>query len=615
MGDTPQAPSRAEARGGEGTGAAPGAEGRPPRNRPERPRRRKSRPPAGEGHSPEGHPSEGDPRESPPADSAAERSADDRARVGREPAESGGEGAPPGDSAGAEPPPDGRRSSDGRPPRRRAKTRGGEPRRRAGGGASSDRGETDGAAAPAARGRGGGDRAKGGGRPPAPRRRSGRERASPSAEGAGRPDGSADARVGEVEIVESASALEALADGIRRAGAFALDTEFIPENRLIPELGLVQVATADREAVVDPLAVPDLKPLFDLVADPAVRKVVHSGKHDFDIFHELGGVVPRNIFDTQVAAAVIGHQRKLQIGLRTLVAGFVGRDLSKQEQMSNWLARPLTPRQVEYAISDVRYLLPLEAKLRERARSLGRREWLEEEMRRLSANESYGPPAPEQYYRELDGPGFTAEQRGALRALTAWRERQARQANRPRGKILKDGVVRDLARRGPRNAEQLLAPYVWAEGRRPPKADPKTASQTRPVLQKNSAAILRALREGARKPIPFTGSGPVGRRPAPESLALLLETWLKLRATEHGVAPDLLATQEELRAIAAAWPKEAKGVRALAGFRRRILGEDLLLILSGKAVIQVGGKNAPADRPPIRLARLGVLGRLSLRSF
>ena len=415
--------------------------------------------------------------------------------------------------------------------------------------------------------------------------------------------------------MESASALEALADGIRRAGAFALDTEFIPENRLIPELGLVQVATADREAVVDPLAVPDLKPLFDLIADPKVRKVVHSGKHDFDIFHELGGVVPRNIFDTQVAAAVIGHQRKLQIALRTLVAGFVGRDLSKQEQMSNWLARPLTPRQVEYAISDVRYLLPLEAKLRERARSLGRLEWLDEEMGRLSANESYGPPAPEQYYRELDGPGFTAEQRGALRALTAWRERQARQANRPRGKILKDGVVRDLARRGPRNAEQLLAPYVRADGRRPPKADPKTASQARPVLQKHSAVILRALREGARKPIPFTGSGPVGRRPAPESLALLLETWLKLRATEHGVAPDLLATQEELRAIAAAWPKEAKGVRALAGFRRRILGEDLLLILSGKAVIQVGGKSAPPDRPPIRLARLGVLGRLSLRSF
>ena len=594
MGDTPQAPSRAEARGREeaGTDPAPGAEGRRPKKRPgnraDGPRRRKPRTPAAEARS----------GEHPPAERAA-GSAEDGAESG--------EAAPSGEAAGTERPP------EGRSPRRRTKARGGEPRRRAGGGAPSDGDETDREAAPSARGRGGGDRTERGGRQQAPRRRSGRERGASPAEGAGKPDGSA--AVGEVEIVESASALEALADGIRRTGTFALDTEFIPENRLIPELGLVQVATADREAVVDPLAVPDLKPLFDLIADPKVRKVVHSGKHDFDIFHELGGVVPRNIFDTQVAAAVIGHQRKLQIALRTLVAGFVGRDLSKQEQMSNWLARPLTPRQVEYAISDVRYLLPLEAKLRERARSLGRLEWLEEEMGRLSANESYGPPAPEQYYRELDGPGFTAEQRGALRALTAWRERQARQANRPRGKILKDGVVRDLARRGPRNAEQLLAPYVWAEGRRPPKADPKTASQTRPVLQKNSAVILRALREGARKPIPFTGSGPVGRRPAPESLALLLETWLKLRATEHGVAPDLLATQEELRAIAAAWPQEAKGVRALAGFRRRILGEDLLLILSGKAVIQVGGKSAPPDRPPIRLARLGVLGRLSLRSF
>lgn len=419
--------------------------------------------------------------------------------------------------------------------------------------------------------------------------------------------------VAGVRVVADEAGLRQLAAEIRAAGAFALDTEFIPEHRLVPELGLIQVATDSLEAVVDPLAVPALTPLFELIADPGVRKVVHSGRHDFEIFHALGGVAPRNVFDTQVAAAVIGHQRKLQIALRTLVAGFVGREISKQEQMSDWLARPLAPRQIEYAISDVRYLLPLERKLRERARALGRLGWLEEEMAPLSREDSYGPPEPEDAYRALDGAGFTPEQRGALRALTAWRERRARHTNRPRVKILKDGVVRDLARRGPRNHDQLLAPYRSGDGRRPPKGDPRTAAQTRGVLEKHGAEVLRVLRQGAAQPVVFTGSGKVERRAAPESLALLLETWLKLRAAEHGVAPDLLATQEELRAIAAAWPQEAKGVRTLTGFRRRLLGEDLLLILSGKAVIQVGAPDAEGDRPPIRLARLGVLGRLSLR--
>ena len=400
---------------------------------------------------------------------------------------------------------------------------------------------------------------------------------------------------------------------LRAAGEFGLDTEFIPENRLFPELGLIQVAAPGVEAVVDPLEVKDLQPLFALVADPAVLKVVHSGKHDFDIFYGLASVVPQNVFDTQVAAAVIGHGKKVQIALRTLVAGFVGRELSKQEQMSNWLRRPLTPRQVEYAIADVRYLLPLRNKLTERARALGRLDWLREEMAPLGEEAAYQMPPVDECYRGLDSPGLTPPQRGSLRELAAWRERRARASNRPRGWILKDGAVRDLARRQPRNREQLLAPYESVAGR-PPKGDPKTIAQTRAVLQKNPDAVLRVLAAGAQKPIPFTGKGKKERRPAPESLALLLETWLKLRASEHGVAPELLATQEELRAIVAAYPNEAPDARPLKGYRRRILGNDLLLILSGQAVIQVGANGRQGDsQPPIRLARLGRLGRFVLR--
>ena len=420
-------------------------------------------------------------------------------------------------------------------------------------------------------------------------------------------------RAAGVQIIGDQPGLEKLVSDLRAAGEFALDTEFIPENRLLPELGLIQVAAAGIEAVVDPLAVKELDPLYSLVSDPGVLKVVHSGKHDFEIFYGLASVVPQNVFDTQVAAAVIGHGKKTQIALRTLVAGFVGRELSKQEQMSNWLRRPLTDRQVEYAIADVRYLLPLRAKLTERAKALRRLDWLREEMAPLSEESSYRMPPVEECYRSFDGPGFTPSQRGSLRELAAWRERRARNSNRPRGWILKDGALRDLARRQPRNQEQLLAPYESTSGR-PPKGDAKTIAQTRGVLTKNPDPILRAISEGARKPIPFTGTGKRERRPAPESLALLLETWLKLRASEHGVAPELLATQEELRAIVAAYPKEPPDARPLKGYRRQILGEDLLLILSGQAVIQVGANGGAGDgQPPIRLARLGRLGRFMLR--
>ena len=336
-----------------------------------------------------------------------------------------------------------------------------------------------------------------------------------------------------MRIVRDQQGLERLVADLRAAGEFALDTEFIPENRLFPELGLIQAAAAGVEAVVDPLEVKKLDPLFALISDPGILKVVHSGKHDFDIFYGLASVVPKNVFDTQIAAAVIGHGKKVQIALRTLVAGFVGRELSKQEQMSNWLRRPLTPRQVDYAIADVRYLLPLRNKLTERARALGRLDWLREEMIPLTEEDSYRMPPAEECYRALDSPSLTPSQRGSLRELAAWRERRARASNRPRGWILKDGAVRDLARRQPRNREQLLAPYESVAGR-PPKGDPKTIQQTRAVLQKNPDAILRLLGAGARKPLPFTGKGKKERRPAPESLALLLETWLKLRASEHG---------------------------------------------------------------------------------
>jgi len=235
-------------------------------------------------------------------------------------------------------------------------------------------------------------------------------------------------------------------------------------------------------------------------------------------------------------------------------------------------------------------------------------------MRPLTDPDSYGLAPEDEYYRSLDMPGFTPSQRGSLKTLVAWRERRARGSSRPRPWILRDAVLRDLARRQPKNEDAMLAPYREG-GRRSGKIDPKTAQHARSVLAKNHPALLHEIAKGREQPISFSGTGKVERRAASDSLALLLETWLKLRASQHGVAPELLATTEELRTIAATYPHPPSGLRPLQGFRRRVLGEDLLLILSGEAVIQVDAipENAEDTAPSIRLTRPGRLGRFFLR--
>ncbi len=249
------------------------------------------------------------------------------------------------------------------------------------------------------------------------------------------------------------SALADFCAGLRGAAWLALDTEFIREQTYYPQLCLIQVASADRVACIDPLALPSLEPLLDLLYDPAVTKVLHAAQQDLEIFHHLRGAVPTPVFDTQLAALALGQGN--QIGYAALVQQLLGVELDKTHTRANWRHRPLAPEWLAYAADDVRYLRELY--LQQQA-ALATRGWLEalaEDFAALAAPHRYRLQPQEIWRRVREHNRLHGVQRAVLRALAAWREERASTHDRPRRWILDDAVLLELARRMPKTPDEL----------------------------------------------------------------------------------------------------------------------------------------------------------------
>ena len=203
------------------------------------------------------------------------------------------------------------------------------------------------------------------------------------------------------EYIRDAAALKSLCERLRDHDRLAVDTEFIGESTFFPRLEIIQVATGDVTAIIDHQAVPDLSALFDLLRDPHILKIVHAGRQDLEIFSVLSGSVPAPVFDTQVAAAMVGYGP--QIGYAQLVQQVLGVTLEKSETFTNWAQRPLTPQQLDYAVEDVHYLLALHDHLHGKLKALGRLEWAEEEFRRLQALAGEETRDPWRRYQRIKG--------------------------------------------------------------------------------------------------------------------------------------------------------------------------------------------------------------------
>ena len=357
-------------------------------------------------------------------------------------------------------------------------------------------------------------------------------------------------------IVATAPALAAFTARLATLARIGLDTEFLRERTYRAQLCLVQVATAAEAACIDPISLPDLAPLAQLLTASGVLKVMHASRQDLEVLLPVAGLT-RPVFDTQIAASLTGLPA--QVGYAEAVRRFLGQELAKSHTRTDWSRRPLSPEQIEYALDDVRYLLPLATRLLEELARLGRLGWLGEELAALEDERSL-TLAPEDAWLRLRGlrPLDPGRERLA-RALAAWRERRALEHNRPRGWILDDAVLREIVMQVPRTLTALAA-----------------IPQMPPGLMKRRGAELLECVDSAQVPQP---PPPVPGRPRPDPLKTALVRKLsdisQAAARELNLVPEVLATRRDLEQLAEG---RRDGV-LLRGWRRAVIGERLLAAL------------------------------------
>ena len=358
----------------------------------------------------------------------------------------------------------------------------------------------------------------------------------------------------------------------RQTGAefVAVDTEFIRERTYWPILCLVQVAGPEEAAAIDALAPGiDLTPLRELMADRRCLKVFHAGRQDIEIFFHLSGQVPAPLFDTQIAAMVCGFGDA--VSYETLVARLARTSLDKASRFTDWSHRPLTERQIRYALADVVHLRTAYEKLQQRLASNGRASWFAEEMAELSNPEIYRSDPNEAWRRFRLRGRFDRRFFSVLREVAAWREAAARQRNLPRNRIVRDEAVIEIAAHAPKTIEALARTRSLGKG----VAEGKLGGEILEAVRRGLAETAAFEPPELSKTEPVAGLGP---------LVELLRVLLKQRCEDHEVAQKLLASAEDLEAIAA---DDDAPVKALSGWRREIFGNDALALKHGKLGVTV----------------------------
>ena len=335
-----------------------------------------------------------------------------------------------------------------------------------------------------------------------------------------------------------------------------MDTEFLRERTYRAELCLVQVATRDVAACVDPLALQDLSALTRPLARSSAVKVMHACRQDLEVLFPIAGVVAP-VFDTQIAAALAGEPA--QVGYADLVRRLLGCDLAKAHTRTDWSTRPLSAEQIEYALDDVRYLPPLKAHLEALIKRLGRSAWLEEELAALATAGNFAVDPQQAWLRVKGLHGLDPARIRLLQQLAAWRERRAIERNRPRGWILEESALREIVLRAPHTHAELGAIAELPAG----------------VLKHCGAEILACV-QAARIPDP---APPLAAPARPDRARMALVRKLadlnQAVAVELAMSPEVLTTRRELEQLA----DGRRDVPVLQGWRRAVVGERLVAAL------------------------------------
>ena len=362
-------------------------------------------------------------------------------------------------------------------------------------------------------------------------------------------------------MITSSTALQNIISEISETGICAVDTEFVWERTYMPALGLIQIgANRDLTGLIDPLAPLDTAPLAALISNPQVVKILHDARQDLWILYKYCGALPTAIFDTRVAAGFCGMQSTLSLAV--LHEELLGVTLSKSATRTNWLKRPLSDEQLDYAVDDVRYMPELREILLERVTARGRESWLQEELDALADPELYGDPDLREGYKRVKGAGRLRRiQLSVLRELTTWRDSLAVRLDRPRGFILRDPVLLELAESCPRDMREL----------RTTQTPPRT-------MERNGDNILKAIRDGLDLPSDQHPPSLRGERPDEATKARIeigMET-LRTVAESIEIDPAFIAPKAEISKLATLENPVEGDSRLLTGWRYEAAGQAIL---------------------------------------
>ena len=366
-------------------------------------------------------------------------------------------------------------------------------------------------------------------------------------------------------LITTTDELSDLCERLAQGDFVCVDTEFMRENTYYPLLCLIQIGNEDEAAAIDPLAQGlDMTPLLDLMCENEdVLKVFHAGGQDVEIVYNLTGKTPHPIFDTQIASMAISQSE--QIGYANLVESWLNKTIDKGARFTDWSRRPLTERQIEYAIGDVTYLAKIFPKILRKLIKTGRGAWLNAEMEKLADPANYANDL-EIAWRRIRAPGRNPQVLGRLKALAAWRETEAQDKDIPRGRIIRDETLADLASHPPRQQADLGKvrglSNAWREN--------DIGKRLMRVLDKAEPLPDSELPSKPKRGAPLGKEGAL--------VADLLKLLLKIRCREIDVASRLLTRSDELEALAAGMRK----LPVLEGWRYEVFGKDALDLVEGK---------------------------------
>ncbi len=369
--------------------------------------------------------------------------------------------------------------------------------------------------------------------------------------------------------IDDFSSLTEYCNQIKGSPWLAIDTEFEREKTYYPELALLQVTDGKNAAVIDPLAIDDLTPIMDLFYDSSIIKIFHSARQDLEIFFNMKRSVPSPLFDTQVAAPLLGYPE--QIGYANLVKAIVGVELSKSHTRTDWKRRPLNEGQLQYAVDDVIYLAQIYEKMVDQLTEMDRLDWLDKDFAAMTDPEIYEPDTEQVWRRIRSSNRLKGKGLSVLQALAKWREETARSENRPRNWLLRDDAIIDMAHQLPDNKGAIFSIKGVHER----------------VARKHGSELLKIIAEAQNK-TPLKQEDKVRNKPLKTEQAALVDALMaivRLRAEENNLSPTMLAPRKEIERLV---QNDVSIVNS--SWRERMIGQELTAFINGELSFRVVDK-------------------------